>query len=67
MMEIKGKVEYVDIGPGCWGITDENGNKWRVLNMPADMQKRGKAVNVKVKKVKEDVSLFMWGIPVKLV
>lgn len=66
-MEIKGKVEHIEIGPGCWGITDDKGNKWRVLNMPSSMQTPGADVSVKVKKVKEDASVFMWGVPVKLV
>lgn len=66
-MEIKGKVEYVNIGPGCWGIVDQEGNKWRVLNMPESLQQPGKEIQVKAKALKEEVSLFMWGTPVKLV
>jgi hypothetical protein len=66
-MEINGKVEFIDIGPGCWGITDDKGNNWRVINMPSSMKVPGTVVSVTAKKVKEDVSLFMWGVPVKLV
>lgn len=64
---IKGKVVYEMIGPGCWGIIDERGNQWRPVNMPAQLKEPGKMVEVRVKEIQEDFSIFMWGQPVRIV
>ena len=64
---IKGKVTYQNIGTGCWGIIDEAGNEWRVVNMPEQLKIDGKKVSVKTKPAKEEFSTFMWGEPVEVV
>ncbi len=64
--KITGTVKYQDIGTGCWGIIDENGKEWRVVNMPEQLKTEGKKVTVSVKEVKEDFSTFMWGEPVRI-
>lgn len=63
---IKGTVKYQNIGTGCWGIIDESGKEWRVVNMPEQLKFDGKKVNVQVKPAKEDFSIFMWGEPVEV-
>lgn len=63
---IKGTVKYQDIGTGCWGIIDEKGKEWRVVNMPEQLKFDGKKVSVSVKPAKEDFSVFMWGEPVEV-
>ena len=64
---IKGTVKYQDIGTGCWGIIDDSGNEWRVVNMPEQLKIDGKKVEVRAKAVKEEFSTFMWGEPIKVV
>jgi hypothetical protein len=64
---IKGTVTYQDLGTGCWGIVDDAGNEWRVVNMPEQLKENGKKVTVKVKPAKEEFSTFMWGKPVEVV
>ena len=64
---IKGTVTYQDIGTGFWGIIDDSGNEWRVVNMPDQLKYNGKKVAVKAKAAKEDFSTFMCGEPVKIV
>ena len=64
---IKGIVKYQDIGTGCWGIIDESGNEWRVLNMPEQLKIDGKKVEVKAKNAEEEFSTFMWGKPIEVV
>ncbi len=64
---IKGKVTYQDIGTGCWGIIDEAGHEWRVVNMPEQLKFNGKKVIVRAKAAKEEFSAFMWGDPIEIV
>lgn len=63
---IKGKVTFQNIGTGFWGIIDESGNEWRVVNMPEQLKADGKKVRVLAKPADEDFSTFMWGEPVEL-
>ncbi|GIV31885.1 MAG: hypothetical protein KatS3mg030_192 [Saprospiraceae bacterium] len=58
---IEGKVVWKDLGPGCWGIIDDEGNEWRAVNMPEQIKHPGKRVKVWLEPVEEDVSIFMWG------
>lgn len=66
-MKIKGKVVYQNLGLGFWGIEDAKGNQWRPVNMPDQLKHEGKEVEIKAQKVKEDMSIFMWGTPIKVV
>lgn len=65
-LKIKGKVVYQNLGTGFWGIIDEKGNEWRPVNMPEQLKYEGKEVTVEIREVDEDVSIFMWGTPVKI-
>lgn len=64
---VSGKVVYQEIGPGFWGIIDRQGNEWRPVNMPNQLKYPGKEVQVKIREVKEDMSVFMWGTAVRIV
>ena len=64
---IKGTVKYQDLGTGCWGIVDESGKEWRVVNMPEQLKIKGKKVTVQAKAAKEEFSTFMWGEPIEVV
>ena len=66
MKKITGKVTHVSIATGFWGIVDSSGNEWRPVNMPEQLKKEGKQVTVSVKEV-DDMSIFMWGKPVRIV
>ncbi len=63
---ITGKVVYESIGPGVWGIVDKYGKEWRPVNMPEQLKHKGKEVTVVAQEV-DDVSIFMWGTPVKII
>ena len=64
--QIKGRVVYNAIGPGFWGIVDERGNQWRPVNMPENLKQKGKKVQVRIREINEDFSIFMWGSPVRI-
>ena len=60
-MIVKGKVEYVDLSGGFWGLIDQNGQQWRPVHMPAALQHQGLEVQLSCKQSKETISIFMWG------
>ena len=64
---IKGKVVYQDLGTGFWGIIDRKGNEWRPVNMPEQLKNEGREVEVIVRDVEEEASIFMWGTPVRII
>lgn len=65
-MEIKGKVVYQAAEGGFWGLEDAQGKKWRVVNMPPDLQKNGLNVQAEAQAEANTVSIFMWGKPVTI-
>ena len=67
MKTIKGTVVYKNIGPGCWGIIDDQGGEWRPVDFPEQLKKEGRAVTVRIREVTEDFSVFMWGKAVDIV
>ncbi|GJM35307.1 MAG: hypothetical protein DHS20C18_43080 [Saprospiraceae bacterium] len=64
--KIRGKVVYQNLGTGFWGIIDESGKEWRPINMPEQLKYEGKKVSVEIREIEEDMSIFMWGTPVKI-
>ena len=64
---IKGNVVRVEIGPGCWGIQDEQGQEWRPVNMPEQLKYPGRVVGVEAENVDDNFDIFMWGKPVRIV
>ncbi|HFA48230.1 MAG TPA: hypothetical protein ENJ95_04340 [Bacteroidetes bacterium] len=66
MKTITGKVTYQQLATGFWGIIDDSGQEWRPVNMPEQLKKEGKRVSVTIKEV-DEMSIFMWGTPVRIV
>lgn len=65
-MTITGKVTYQNLGMGFWGIISNSGKEYRPVNMPEQLKEEGARVKVSAVAVQEDVSLFMWGEPVRI-
>lgn len=66
-IKIKGTVKHLDLEGGFWGIVAENGKEYRPVNMPEQLKHDGEAVVVTLKGVEEEMSLHMWGEPVKVI
>ena len=58
---------YQNLSGGFWGIIDEKGNEWRPVNMPEQLKVEGKQVEVTATETEEEVSIFMWGTPVRII
>jgi hypothetical protein len=65
-MKIKGSVTFQNVSGGFWGIIDEDGNKWKPLEMPIELQKEGLKVEISAKKAAGGMSIFMWGTSIKI-
>jgi hypothetical protein len=64
-MKISGKVVYLDIGTGAYGIVDDTGRKFLPVKMPIQLRKDGASVTCDVRPV-DVVSMIMWGEPVEI-
>jgi len=67
MKKITGKVQFINLEMGFWGIVGENGKEWHPVNMPNQLKYEGKQVTVKAMVLPGDVSFVMWGTPIKIV
>lgn len=66
-MKITGTVKYQNIEMGFWGIIGHDGKKYLPINLPEHLKQEGKEVFLTVKKVKDGVSMMMWGTMVEIV
>ncbi len=65
-MQISGKVVFIDLSGGFWGIESSDGRQYRPVNgLPAIYQKPGLAVKAQVKAA-DGMSIFMWGEQVNI-
>jgi hypothetical protein len=62
-MKITGKVVFISVEGGAYGIIDKNGKKYLPINMPNQLKKDGAQVICSVRPAVV-VSMFMWGEPV---
>ena len=65
-MKIRGRVVYMDLATGFWGVVDETGNNWRPVVMPERLRRQGLEVELTAETVAEDASVFMWGTPIRI-
>lgn len=63
---IEGIVTYVSLEMGFWGIVEDNGNKWMIIDMPEQIKYDGKRVRVKLEPI-DAMSMAMWGTPARLI
>ena len=60
-MQITGKVTYVDLSGGFWGIEGEDGQQYNPMDsLPKSYQESGLRVKAEVRPV-QAFSIFMWG------
>lgn len=64
---ISGKVVYQNFSGGFWGIVSDSGKEYRPVNFPSQLKIKGARVDIVIKKMKDEVSMFMWGEPVKII
>ena len=66
-IKIRGKVTFQNLGTGFWGIIGDDGNEYRPMNMPEQLKTNGAKISCTAREIDEDASIFMWGVPVKII
>lgn len=64
-IKISGKIVYQNLEGGFWGIEGDDGQQYRPVNLPKELQEKGKRVKLTATEV-DEMSIFMWGIAVKI-
>ena len=62
-MKLVGKVIFISVEGGAYGIVDASGRKFLPLNMPNQLKKDGANVICKVRPADVETTI-MWGEPV---
>ena len=67
MAKIVGKVIFIDLNGGCWGLIDADGREWRPIVFPEELKVEGMQVSCTFEVSEEyDFSVFMWGTQIHL-
>jgi hypothetical protein len=64
--KIKGRVTYLQLEGGIWGIVDDKGNEWLPISLPAELMKNGLKIKAEIRISDDFLSGGMWGVPVEL-
>ena len=66
-IQIQGISRFQNIGMGFWGIETKSGKQYRPVNMPNQLKLEGAEVSCEGVAIEEDMNIFMWGTPIKIV
>lgn len=66
MKWIKGRVKFVDIGPGFYGIVTQDGEELLPINFPEQLKYEAQEIELLTTNADDFMSVFMWGRPVKV-
>ncbi|MCU0631887.1 MAG: META domain-containing protein [Methanolinea sp.] len=61
-----GRIEYVDLAGGFYGIVTRDGRSYLPRNLPKEYQVDGMEVSFTARTVPDTLGIYMWGIPVTL-
>ncbi len=64
--EIRGTVRYVDLEGGFYGIETRDGTRLDPVNLPDDFKKDGLRITARVERLKDRISIHMWGTLVRI-
>lgn len=65
-MQVRGKVHYVALEGGFYGIVADDGQQYYPINMPQQYKADGARVACTVTILKDAATLAMWGQPVRI-
>lgn len=66
LVEGKGRVVYVNLEGGFFGIESDDGHRYDITNMPTEFQKHGMRVIFQGRLKEGNMSTHMWGIMLEL-
>lgn len=63
---IIGKIVYIALEGGFYGIEGEDGRKWYPVDLPEHLKKNGLPVVVQAVEETEVFTTVMWGTPIRI-
>ena len=57
---IKGKIQWLDLNMGFWGLTTSEGEQWELIDLPKAHQKDDLEIVLLVREL-DTFSINMWG------
>jgi len=64
-INISGKIEYIDLEGGFWGIKTEDEN-YSPINLPKELKKNNLELDLTVRRVSSLVTTLMWGKSIEI-
>jgi hypothetical protein len=64
---VKGKIVYLELEGGIWGLVDDKGKEWMPVNLHAELMQEGLQVEMEIRMVEDFFSGGMWGSPVEVI
>ena len=61
-----GKIQYIDLEGGFYGIISDDGEHYDPINLPLEFQEEDLRVEFKLRILKNQSSFHMWGIVVEV-
>lgn len=66
-VKANGRIEYVDLAGGFYGIVSADGRSYLPLNLNKEFQVEGMEVSFTARTVPDTLGIYMWGIPVTVI
>ncbi len=66
-ISITGKVKYIDLEGGFFGIVGDDGNKYDPNNLAAEYQTDGLSVKIQAQILKDQAGSHQWGTLIKII
>lgn len=66
VLKITGKVIYLELEGGIWGVIDSQGREWLPVNLPDELMEAGIEVALEATLVDDFFAGDMWGTAIEL-
>jgi len=65
-MKLQGIITFQEIETGFWGLIDNDGNQWEIIDIPNQLKYPNKKVEIEAIEL-DIVTSAMWGIPISII
>ena len=66
LMNLQGTITFQEIETGFWGLIDNDGNQWEIIDIPNQLKYPNKKVEIEAIEL-DVVTSSMWGIPISII
>ena len=65
-MKLQGIITFQEIETGFWGLIDNDGNQWEIIDIPNQLKYPNKKVEIEAIEL-DIITSAMWGIPISII